>query len=262
MCLGMNPDQLAPGERSASTSNRNFEGRQGKGGAHPPRLAAGRRRDRRPGPRLDRPPADLGPRRDRHGEVHLHTGRALPLRRSNVDTDQIIPADTSSGSPAPASRTACSRPGARTRRSSSTTRAYAGASVLVAGPDFGTGSSREHAVWALQDYGFRVVLVARASATSSAATPARSACSRRVVDQDGRRAALGGRRGGPEHRGDGRPRGRAGPRPLTSSRRSRSTTTPAGGCIGGPRRHRADAAARGRHHAFEATRPAFAPTTR
>ena len=39
MCLGMNPDKLAPGERSASTSNRNFEGRQGTGGAHPPGLA-------------------------------------------------------------------------------------------------------------------------------------------------------------------------------------------------------------------------------
>ena len=65
---------------------------------------------------------------------------------------------TSSGSPAPASRTACSRPGATTRRSCSTTPAYAGGSVLVAGPDFGTGSSREHAVWALQNYGFKVVI--------------------------------------------------------------------------------------------------------
>lgn len=74
MCLGMNPDQLAPGERSASTSNRNFEGRRGQGRAHPPGLPAGRRRHRGHGPpRVPRRPV----RRPRarwslisHGSIH------------------------------------------------------------------------------------------------------------------------------------------------------------------------------------------------
>ena len=86
MCLGMNPDQLAPGERSASTSNRNFEGRQGKGGrTHlvSPLVAAAtavRGTLSLPGgPGLMEP-------------FSTHTGIGVPLRRSNVDTDQIIPA--------------------------------------------------------------------------------------------------------------------------------------------------------------------------
>jgi 3-isopropylmalate/(R)-2-methylmalate dehydratase small subunit len=91
----------------------------------------------------------------------VHTGRALPLRRSNVDTDQIIPAEYLKR---------ISRHGyedalfAAWRQDPSfilNDPAYAGVSVLVAGPEFGTGSSREHAVWALQDYGFRVVLSSR-----------------------------------------------------------------------------------------------------
>ena len=92
MCLGMNPDQLAPGERSASTSNRNFEGRQGKGGrTHlvsppsppPPRCAA-------PSPA---PPTSETEGNPSWTRSRRHTGIGVPLRRSNVDTDQIIPAD-------------------------------------------------------------------------------------------------------------------------------------------------------------------------
>ena len=91
----------------------------------------------------------------------VHTGRALPLRRSNVDTDQIIPAEYLKR---------ISRHGyedalfAAWRSDPSfilNDPTYAGVSVLVAGPEFGTGSSREHAVWALQDYGFRAVLSSR-----------------------------------------------------------------------------------------------------
>ena len=90
-----------------------------------------------------------------------HTGIGVPLRRSNVDTDQIIPAEYLKR---------ISRHGyedalfAAWRQDPSfilNDPAYAGVSVLVAGPEFGTGSSREHAVWALQDYGFRVVLSSR-----------------------------------------------------------------------------------------------------
>ncbi|WP_078308933.1 MULTISPECIES: 3-isopropylmalate dehydratase small subunit [unclassified Mycobacterium] len=90
-----------------------------------------------------------------------HTGIGVPLRRSNVDTDQIIPAVYLK----------------RVTRTGFEDGLFAGwrndpsfilnlepfnrGSVLVAGPDFGTGSSREHAVWALMDYGFRVVLSSR-----------------------------------------------------------------------------------------------------
>jgi 3-isopropylmalate/(R)-2-methylmalate dehydratase small subunit len=90
-----------------------------------------------------------------------HTGTALPLRRSNVDTDQIIPAvylkrvtrtgfeDGLFGAWRNDPQFVLNKP------------EYGGATVLVAGPDFGTGSSREHAVWALMDYGFKVVLSSR-----------------------------------------------------------------------------------------------------
>jgi 3-isopropylmalate/(R)-2-methylmalate dehydratase small subunit len=90
-----------------------------------------------------------------------HSGRALPLRRRNVDTEQIIPAvylkrvtrtgfeDGLFGAWRNDPEFILNRP------------EHAGVSVLVAGPDFGTGSSREHAVWALMDYGFEVVLSSR-----------------------------------------------------------------------------------------------------
>jgi 3-isopropylmalate/(R)-2-methylmalate dehydratase small subunit len=90
-----------------------------------------------------------------------HTGIGAPLRRSNVDTDQIIPAVylkrvTRSGFEDGLFSAWRQDPNFVLNRD-----AYKNASVLVAGPDFGTGSSREHAVWALQNYGFKVVLSAR-----------------------------------------------------------------------------------------------------
>ncbi|HEX6149051.1 3-isopropylmalate dehydratase small subunit [Nocardioides sp.] len=90
-----------------------------------------------------------------------HTGVGVPLRRSNVDTDQIIPASylkrvTRTGFDDGLFVSWRNDPGFVLNQDM-----YAGGSVLVAGPDFGTGSSREHAVWALQDYGFKVVLSPR-----------------------------------------------------------------------------------------------------
>ena len=162
MCLGMNPDTLEPGERSASTSNRNFEGRQGKGGrthlVSVPVAAATAVRGTLSSP------ADLEPigRGLTDGRVHLaHRRRRTPApqqRRHRPDHPGGLP---QAGQLAPASRTGCSRPGATTPTSSSTARSTPTGSVLVAGPDFGTGSSREHAVWALMDYGFRVVISPR-----------------------------------------------------------------------------------------------------
>jgi 3-isopropylmalate/(R)-2-methylmalate dehydratase small subunit len=91
-----------------------------------------------------------------------HTGTAVPLRRSNVDTDQIIPAVylkrvTRTGfEDGLFSAWRGNEPDFVLNQSR-----YDGATILVAGPDFGTGSSREHAVWALMDYGFRVVISPR-----------------------------------------------------------------------------------------------------
>ncbi|MCI5826401.1 MAG: 3-isopropylmalate dehydratase small subunit [Arcanobacterium sp.] len=90
-----------------------------------------------------------------------HTGVGVPLRRSNVDTDQIIPAVFLKR----VSRTGFDDALFQAWRQDPdfvlNNPAYAKGSVLVAGNDFGTGSSREHAVWALHDYGFRVVLAPR-----------------------------------------------------------------------------------------------------
>jgi 3-isopropylmalate/(R)-2-methylmalate dehydratase small subunit len=90
-----------------------------------------------------------------------HTGVGVPLRRSNVDTDQIIPAVylkrvTRTGFEDGLFSAWRQDPGFVLNAEP-----YRNGSVLVAGPDFGTGSSREHAVWALKDYGFRVVLSPR-----------------------------------------------------------------------------------------------------
>lgn len=91
----------------------------------------------------------------------VHSGTAVPLRASNVDTDQIIPAEYLKR---------ITRHGfedglfAAWRKDSDfvlNQPQFNGATVLVAGPDFGTGSSREHAVWALMDYGFKVVISSR-----------------------------------------------------------------------------------------------------
>ncbi|MBC3840153.1 3-isopropylmalate dehydratase small subunit [Streptacidiphilus sp. 4-A2] len=91
----------------------------------------------------------------------VHTGRVVPLRLSNVDTDQIIPAEylkrvTRTGFGDGLFAVWRDQPDFVLNRTE-----RAGADVLVAGPEFGTGSSREHAVWALQDYGFRTVLSSR-----------------------------------------------------------------------------------------------------
>ncbi|GGQ38053.1 3-isopropylmalate dehydratase small subunit [Couchioplanes azureus] len=90
-----------------------------------------------------------------------HTGKVMPLRRSDVDTDQIIPA---------VYLKRVTRTGFEDGLFSAwrddpsfvlNNPAHAGATILVAGPDFGTGSSRQHAVWALRDWGFKVVVAAR-----------------------------------------------------------------------------------------------------
>ena len=92
----------------------------------------------------------------------VHTGTALPLRRSNVDTDQIIPAVYLKR----VTRTGFEDGLFNAWRTNEpdfvlNQERFEGATILVAGPDFGTGSSREHAVWALTDYGFKAVISPR-----------------------------------------------------------------------------------------------------
>ncbi|MDN5604541.1 3-isopropylmalate dehydratase small subunit [Rothia sp. HC945] len=93
--------------------------------------------------------------------ITTHTGVAAPLRASNVDTDQIIPAVYLKRITKTGFDDALFAGWRKDPEFVLNQEPYRNASVLVAGPDFGTGSSREHAVWALKDYGFRVVLSPR-----------------------------------------------------------------------------------------------------
>ena len=118
--------------------------------------------------------------------MQLVSGRAVPLDRSDVDTDQIIPSEwlkriERTGFGAGLFAEWRDDPGFVLNDAD-----YAGATILVAGPNFGTGSSREHAVWALVDYGFRAVVssrfgdIFRNNSTRSGLVPAE------VSDEDGR----------------------------------------------------------------------------
>jgi len=118
--------------------------------------------------------------------VRVVSGRAVPLDRSDVDTDQIIPSEwlkriERTGFGAGLFAEWRDDPGFVLNDA-----AYAGATILVAGPNFGTGSSREHAVWALVDYGFRAVVsprfgdIFRNNSTRSGLVPAE------VSDDSGR----------------------------------------------------------------------------
>ena len=91
----------------------------------------------------------------------LHSGVAVPLTHSNVDTDQIIPAEYLKRITRTGFKDGLFAAWRQSEDFVLNHPHHADASVLVAGPDFGTGSSREHAVWALQDYGFRAVLSSR-----------------------------------------------------------------------------------------------------
>ena len=181
MCLGMNGDQLRPKERCASTSNRNFEGRQGRGGrTHlvSPAMAAaaaiaGRFVDVRSmgGVRaMSTASAAAKPRTNLWGGAITpfvkHTGLAAPMPQPNIDTDEIIPArhlktvlKTGLGFAAFEKQRYTDKdckvenPAFVLNKPE-----FREASIIVAGENFGCGSSREHAPWALLDAGIRVVV--------------------------------------------------------------------------------------------------------
>ncbi len=93
--------------------------------------------------------------------VRVHEGRAVPLDRSDVDTDQIIPSDWLKRVERTGFGKGLFSEWRDERDFILNDERYVGASILVAGPNFGTGSSREHAVWALMDYGFMAVVSPR-----------------------------------------------------------------------------------------------------
>ena len=90
--------------------------------------------------------------------VRVLTGRGIPLRRSDVDTDQIIPADWLKRVERTGFEAGLFSTWRDDRDFVLNDQRYAGATILVAGPSFGVGSSREHAVWAIQQYGFDAVI--------------------------------------------------------------------------------------------------------
>jgi 3-isopropylmalate/(R)-2-methylmalate dehydratase small subunit len=94
-------------------------------------------------------------------KINTHTGIGVPLRQSNVDTDQIIPAVYLKRITRTGFEDALFAGWRKNKDFILNQEPFSKGSVLVAGPDFGTGSSREHAVWALKDYGFKAVLSSR-----------------------------------------------------------------------------------------------------
>jgi 3-isopropylmalate/(R)-2-methylmalate dehydratase small subunit len=90
--------------------------------------------------------------------VRILTGRGVPLKRSDVDTDQIIPADWLKRVERTGFEAGLFSTWRDDRNFVLNDERYSGASILVAGPSFGVGSSREHAVWAIQQYGFDAVI--------------------------------------------------------------------------------------------------------
>ena len=158
-----------------------------------------------------------------------HTGRVVPLRRSNVDTDQIIPAHWLKKVTRNGFEDGLFEAWRKDADFVLNQPQYAGASILVAGPEFGTGSSREHAVWALENYGFRAVISSR-FADIFRGNSLKNGLLTVILPQDVVEQHLGAGRGRPEHRGDRRPGGPRGPHAATSPPASSWTRTSAGGC--------------------------------
>ena len=163
MCLGMNPDQVPAGVHCASTSNRNFEGRQGKGArTHLVSL-------------LWQQPLQLKDAllmSENGRQLHMlkiepiteFKGKVGVLFNDNIDTDQIIPKVHLKG----VSKTGLGpfafdewrylEDGSENPDFELNQPQYRGASILITGDNFGCGSSREHAAWALKDYGIQIII--------------------------------------------------------------------------------------------------------
>ena len=189
-------------------------------------------------------------------------GTAVPLDRSDVDTDQIIPSDWLKRVERTGFGAGLFSEWRDDRDFVLNDEQYAGASILVAGPNFGTGSSREHAVWAIMDYGFQAVIsprfadIFRNNSTKNGLVPV-------LVDADGRRSAPAGRRGRPHPRDHRRRRAahrrgaRRRHRGRLPARRLHPRAPPEG-----PRRHRPHPPHGDDIDAFESARPSWLPSVR
>ena len=194
--------------------------------------------------------------------VTVITGRAVPLDRSDVDTDQIIPSDWLKRVERTGFGAGLFSEWRDDRDFVLNKPEYQGATILIAGPNFGTGSSREHAVWALMDYGFEAVVsprfadIFRNNSTKQGLLPAQvsEAVGRRLMDAVGADPTLeitiDVARG--THRGAGHRAGGDVP-----ARRVHPGAAPQR--LG---RHRPHPSQRGRDRVLRAARPAFLPTTR
>ena len=172
MCIAMNGDQLQPGQYAVSTSNRNFEGRQGKGGrtflASPLTAAAsaiaGVVADPRRLPGIETPGRGRGPLSVAE-PFTVFTSAVVPLPAENVDTDQIVPARYLKVTDKDGLADALFRDWRFEEDGSLKEPRFildqpemAGRKILLVGDNFGAGSSREHAPWALAAWGVRAIL--------------------------------------------------------------------------------------------------------
>ena len=169
-----------------------------------------------------------------------HTGVGVPLRRSNVDTDQIIPAVYLKRVTRTGFEDALFAAWRNDPEFVLNQDAYKNGSVLIAGPDFGTGSSREHAVWALKDYGFRVVLAPK-FADIFRGNSGKQGLVTGIISQEDVRVPVEAPRGRARHRGHRLPGGQDLARRCDlghlPDRRLRALDP-----HGGPGRHRPDSA--------------------
>ena len=242
------PRPARPGGAQRVDVEPQLRGPPGQGRPHAPRQPARRRRDGRA-----RHPVQPAPTWSPSSEgsalmeaFTTHTGIGVPLRRSNVDTDQIIPAVYLKR----VTRTGFEDGLFAAWRDDETfvlnDPNYSAGSVLVAGPDFGTGSSREHAVWALMNYGFRVVISSR-FADIFRGNSGKQGLLTAQCSQDDVELLWKLLENAPRHLGDRRPRvahdHRRRRRRALRGRRLHALAPPRGA-----RRHQPDAAARGRHH--------------
>ena len=260
MCLGMNPDKLVAGRAVRVDVEPQLRGPPGPGRPHPPRLARRRRRHRHRRSLHDARRAVA--RSDAMEPVRIVQGTAVPLDRSDVDTDQIIPSDwlkrvERTGFEKGLFGELARRPDFVLNRPE-----HAGASILVAGPNFGTGSSREHAVWALQQYGFGRSC-RPASATSSPQLPPRTGSSPARSHAELGARLLRGDRGRPDPRArrrrrSARARGR---RPSASSSRSPSTTPSGSASSRASTTSASPSATTPTSPTFEADRPEWLPSS-
>jgi hypothetical protein len=165
MCFYAGGESFAPGSRVVSSTNRNFEGRQGPGiKTH---IASPRRWSQAPSRARSPIPGALRDERVRTDHAHHRRRRSLAARQCGYRRDHSLAGDEDDRQDRARRRAlrrlalfGAGRPHSRGRISCSTSRLLSGAKILLGGSNFGSGSSREHAVWALAEYGFRAVVAA------------------------------------------------------------------------------------------------------